>query len=77
MASASIYEKYDLNKDGTLSPEEVKVFYADLSAARADLGLTEEGFGAWFAAIDSDSDGTITPAELEAYLASINYNYEA
>ena len=73
MASATIYEKYDINKDGTLSPDELKVFYADLSAARPDLGLTEAGFGAWFAAIDADSDGTIAPSELDGYLASINY----
>ena len=73
MSSASIYEKYDINKDGTLSPDELKAFYADLSAARADLGLTEGGFAAWFSAIDADGDGTIAPHELDGYLASINY----
>ena len=72
--SSSVFEKYDLNKDGTLSPDELKVFYNDLSAARADLGLSEDNYATWFAAIDQDGDGTITPAELDGYLQSINYS---
>ena len=72
--SSSVFEKYDLNKDGTLSPDELKVFYNDLSAARADLGLSEANYATWFAAIDQDGDGTITPAELDGYLQSINYS---
>ena len=74
MSSASVFEKYDTDKDGTLSPAELKVFYADLSAARADLGLSEATYDTWFASIDKDGDGTIAPAELDAYLQSINYS---
>lgn len=73
-AAQAIFEKYDLNKDGTLSQEELGGFYADLSAARADLGLAADGFSAWFSSIDIDASGTISPEELAAYLASINYS---
>ena len=71
---ASVYEKYDTDKDGTLNPVELQAFFTDLAAARADLALTQEGYAAWFASIDKDGDGTIAPSELEAYLVSINYS---
>ena len=70
---ASLFEKFDTDKSGTLSPEDIKDFFTELAAARADLSLTEEGYEAWFAAIDKDGDNTVSPAEVEAYLASVNY----
>lgn len=68
-----IFEKFDLNKDGTLEPSELEAWYAELSGKRADLGLTADTYAAWFQAIDKDGDGTVSPSEVEAYLTSINY----
>ena len=69
---AGVYEKYDSDKDGTLSPAELQVFYNDLVASRPELAAGD--YQAWFNSIDKDLDGTISPAELEAYLASVNYS---
>lgn len=72
----AIFEQYDTDKDGTLSNTELKNFYTELSGKRADLGLTADGFEAWFAnlsTIDGVSDGTASPDELKNYLQSINY----
>ena len=68
-----IYEKLDINKDGTLEPSELEAWFNELAAKRADLGLAAAGFAAWFSSIDKDASGTISPDELEAYLTSINY----
>ena len=70
---SSIYEKFDNDKDGNLSEEELKNFYNDLTAARADLSLTAEGFQAWFTGIDVNGNGSVAPDELKNYLTSINY----
>lgn len=71
---AHIYEKYDTDKDGTLSPAELRNFYNDLVDLRKDLALTHEGYDAWFNSIDKDGDGTVAPQELEAYLTLINFS---
>jgi Ca2+-binding EF-hand superfamily protein len=68
---AGLFEKYDSDKDGTLSAPELEVFYNDLAASRPDLASGD--YNAWFGAIDKDGDGRISPPELEAYLASVNY----
>ena len=69
----SIYEKFDEDKDGNLSPVELRNFYDGLSASRGDLNLTADGFDAWFAAIDVNGNGSVAPDELKNYLTSINY----
>ena len=70
---AAIFAKYDADSDGTLDINELKEPFGKLQAERADLGLTEEGYPAFYAKLDGDGDGKITPAELIAYLESINY----
>ena len=52
---------------------ELRPWYDELVAARADLALTSDGYYAWFAVIDKNEDGSIATDELAAYLESINY----
>jgi Ca2+-binding EF-hand superfamily protein len=68
-----IFDQYDSDKDGNLTTMELKPFYDQLAAARADLNLTSDGFYAWFATIDLNQDGSVSLEEVTAYLASINY----
>ncbi len=68
-----IFEKYDLDKSGTLSKDDTVTFYKELIASRADLGLTEGDYDGWFGKIDQDSDNTISKEELHGYLHGINY----
>lgn len=60
----SIWVRYDFDKNGTLNSEEAEQLYLDISANRPDLGLTADGYQAWFAGIDADGDKTINRAEL-------------
>jgi hypothetical protein len=71
--TAAIFEKHDSDKNGTLEPSEIRPFYDELIAARADLGFTADDFAKWFGSIDENTDGTIAPDELQGYLAGINY----
>ena len=72
-AAQKIFEQYDSDHDGNLTTEELKPFFDQLAAARADLSLTSDGYNAWFAAIDLNGDGSVSLEEVTAYLASINY----
>ena len=47
---AGLFEKYDSDKDGTLSAPELEVFYNDLAGARPDLASGD--YNAWFSTID-------------------------
>ena len=69
-----IFDQYDSNHDGNLTSDELKPWYDELVAARGDLGLSNEGYAAWFAAIDKNADGSIATDELAAYLESINFS---
>lgn len=71
---ADLYKKYDTDGDGTLSTAELQNFYNDLAAARSDLGLSGDGYQAWFTSLDKDGDGTVSPVELANYLSSINFS---
>ena len=51
-AAQKLFDQYDSDKDGNLTTQELKPFYDELAAARADLNLTSDGYYAWFAAID-------------------------
>ncbi len=66
---AGIFEKYDSDKDGTLSTTELQEFFTQLSATRSDLG----DFASWFAKVDKDGSGTVSAEDLEEFLASIGY----
>ena len=68
-----IWATYDTDNDGNINLEESRAFYHDLIAKRADLGLTADHLGEWFAKIDADSDGSISKEEMVVYLTSINY----
>ena len=72
-ASQKIFDQYDSDHDGNLTMQELRPWYDELVAARADLALTSDGYSAWFAAIDKNEDGSIATDELAAYLESINY----
>ena len=72
-ASQKIFDQYDSDHDGNLTVHELRPWYDELVAARADLALTSDGYYAWFAAIDKNEDGSIATDELAAYLESINY----
>ena len=72
-ASQKIFDQYDSDHDGNLTMQELRPWYDELVAARADLALTSDGYYAWFAAIDKSEDGSIATDELAAYLESINY----
>jgi hypothetical protein len=52
---AGLFEKYDSDKEGTLSAPELEVFYNDLAASRPDLASGD--YNEWFGAIDKDGDG--------------------
>ena len=72
----AIFAKYDLDQSGTLSKDDTTPFYNIFIANRPDLGLTADGYVAWFDAIDLDHDDTISNDELKAYLAGVNYTNE-
>ena len=72
-AAQKIFDQYDSDHDGNLTSVELKPWYDNLAAARADLALTSDGYYVWFAVIDQNQDGSIATDELAAYLASINY----
>ena len=72
-ASQKIFDQYDSDHDGNLTMQELRPWYDELVAARADLALTSDGYYAWFAAINNSEDGSIATDELAAYLESINY----
>ena len=69
----SIFDQFDADHDGQLTSGELKPWYDILAAARADLGLTSDGYYAWFAVMDANQDGSISADELAGYLQSINY----
>jgi Ca2+-binding EF-hand superfamily protein len=69
-----LFSQFDADHDGTLNREELKAFYDGLVANRADLGLSADGYDAWYSTIDKDGDGTVNVAELANYLQSINYS---
>ena len=74
----AIFAKYDSEADGSgsLNIDELKEPYQKLAVERPDLGLTNEGYPAFFAKLsgdDGNSDGKATKEELIAYLESINY----
>lgn len=68
--AASVFAKFDADKDGTLSPAELQAFFESLVAS----GQASGDYNAWFTAIDKDGDGTVNPAEMAGYLESINYH---
>ena len=73
---AALFDKYDLDKSGTLSNEDLLPFFTDLAAARADLSLNVEdptSYDSWFKGIDKDGSGTVSQEDLQLYLDSINY----
>ena len=72
-AAQKIFDQYDSDHDGNLTMHELRPWYDELVAARADLALTSDGYYAWFAVIDKNEDGSIATDELAAYLESINY----
>ena len=67
----TVFQQFDLDKDGTLSPAELKAFFESLIAK----GFASGEYDAWFSSIDKDGDGTVNPAEMAGYLASINYTH--
>ena len=60
----------DVNKDGEISPAELRTTFNGLNDAALlqVLGLGESDSDAVFNAIDANGDGEITKAELAAYL---------
>jgi len=72
--AAALFEKYDLDKSGTLSVEDFKPFFDELIAARSDLGLSAGEYDKWFSQIDQDGSGTISVEDLVDYLTKINYS---
>ena len=72
---AGVFAKYDSAADGTgsLNADELREFYNELAAKRADLGLSADGYQAWHASVAVDGDGTVNPEELVAYLKTINF----
>lgn len=71
--TASLFEKFDTDKNGVLKQSEIEVFFNELIASRSELALTADDFEKWYNAIDENKNGTITPDELSRYLASINF----
>ena len=71
---ADIFKKFDIDGSGDLSTDDFKTFYSEISAKRPDLGLTPEGYDAWFKSLDKDGSGTLSPQDLSDYLVSINYS---
>ena len=65
----SVFDEFDADKDGTLTPEELKAFFESLVAK----GFASGEYEAWFATIDKDGDGTVNHAEMAVFLESINY----
>ena len=72
----ALFDKFDLDKSGTLSNEDLLPFFCDLAAARPDLALNTEdptSYDAWFKNIDKDGSGTVDTEDLKTYLASVNF----
>merc|ERR1712125_271794 len=65
-----VFDLLDVNRDGEISPGELRNTFARLNDAALlqVLGLGESDSDAVFDAIDANSDGEITRAELAAYL---------
>ena len=70
---AKLFEKYDQDKSGTLHAEDIRPAWEKLREKRPDLGLTEEGYQAWFDAIDGNGSGDLSQEDVVGYLKSINY----
>ena len=67
----AVLTKYDADKSGTLSRDDLPAYHAILVKNRPDLA---GDYDAWFDSIDQDHDGTISKEELAAYFTSISYD---
>ena len=65
----AVFDQFDSDKDGALTPDEIKAFFESLVAK----GFASGEYEAWFTTIDKDGDGTVNLAELAGFLESINY----
>ena len=63
----------DTDGDSLIDAQEARHLFDNLITRQPELGLTEEGYAAWFAALDIDNDGKVTVDEVVTYLVSINY----
>jgi len=66
-----LFNKYDIDRDGTLSQVELLPFYSDLCERRRDVYLKHNTFEAWLKSECPKSELTIE--DLKAYLDRISY----
>uniref|UniRef100_A0A7M5WYH6 EF-hand domain-containing protein n=1 Tax=Clytia hemisphaerica TaxID=252671 RepID=A0A7M5WYH6_9CNID len=64
VALKSLFRKYDVNRDGQLSRDEIQVLFKE------DLGLTDEQSEVYLYILDQDDDGTVSWDEFLFWMRS-------